>query len=126
MLLTMLSTCLTWQCAANVVADYHGFDRKLLYAVIKTESGGNVAVKVSRTHDYGIAQINKVNISDYKQLVDYKFNIMRAGELLAAIKQKGFRVCRYNLGLGIMTAGRELSCSIYQKKLQKFGYVARY
>ena len=127
MLLVLLSTCLTWQCTANVAADYHKIDRKLIYAIIMTESSGRMLIKPSKTRDYGIAQINKVNINDYRIYVDYKFNIMRAVELLKQHKRKGFRTCTFNIGTKRpLSAGRLKACMIYTSKLKKHGYLSKY
>jgi soluble lytic murein transglycosylase-like protein len=125
MLLTLLATCLTWQCAANVTADYYNIDRKLVYAIIMVESSGNIHVKPSKTKDYGIMQINRVNVKDHRIYSDYKFQILYGVAILQQLKAKRYRVCRYNLGIGPMTPQRERFCVKYSARLKNFGYIAK-
>jgi len=108
----------------NVAADYYGVDRKLVRAVILTESMGRANV-VSKTGDYGIMQVNKRNIKDYRIYVDVRFQIVAGVEHLAKLKHKKHRPCTYNVGTAPFTQNRLKACVKYANKLKKYGYVAK-
>lgn len=128
MLLLQLSSCLTWMCMADVTADFFGVERPLVRAVIMTESSGRVNV-VSKTGDYGIMQVNKRNIKDYRVYVDVKFQIIAGVEHLAKLRAKKHKLknwsCRYNVGTAPLIGNRLKACTKYVNKLKYFGYVAK-
>ena len=113
---------------AYTTADYYHVDRTLVKAVIMTESSGRPNI-VSKTGDYGIMQVNKRNIKDYRIYVDVKFQIIAGVEHLSMIKsKKGTKKnwpCLYNVGTAKLTENRLRLCLKYSSKLKKFGYIAK-
>lgn len=61
-----------WLDYLNKLAKEHKYDISLLQAIIEHESNW-VPNKVSRTNDYGLAQINKSNLPYLKKKLSYKY-----------------------------------------------------
>lgn len=84
---------------------YH-VDANLSLAVAKTESGLN-SKAISKTHDYGLFQLNEASFKQYTkaQLLDPNINIPEGIKYLAKMKKEckfkdnnNFLVC-YNMGI---------------------------
>lgn len=116
----LVSTCITWQCVADISADEYGVDRRLVRAMVMVESGGCKHIYNRKTKDYGCLQVNKVHLKgrkDMQRFSDYRFSIPEGVAIVSKLK----RPCQYNLGkLGARK--NPLTCAKYERKLKHYGW----
>jgi soluble lytic murein transglycosylase-like protein len=107
----------------------YNVDEKLVYAVMKTESGFNPN-KISKTGDYGLAQINKVNFPMLEKEIGFSnplnpFDSSKACVYMLSQLQKRFNnenevLIGYNGGIGmaeqLISRGIELTDYVIKVK----------
>lgn len=73
------------------ICDEYSIETALVFAIIEVESGFN-ANAISKTHDYGLMQINKCNHKSYSKLLgitdflDPKQNVLAGVHMLASLR----------------------------------------
>jgi len=115
---TQMSLKKSYTCAYKDIKCLKAYARKqakkarinpdLFLAIISTESNWNAAAVNKRSHDYGLTQINKVNIKNRYELIKIRssaeYSIDKALEILLHFKKSYSKLepdtwyCRYNIG----------------------------
>lgn len=132
MLLILLSIALADMRQVANVANINNIDPTLFRALVLVESGGRQSAINHKTHDYGIAQINKKTAAAYKldaELLktDVTYNLNAAAKILLDFKkQYGAKEpltwpCRYNIGNQKLPA----TCLKYLNKLKSKGWTSK-
>lgn len=103
------------------IAEAFGVEPQLAAAVILAESGGRAGAINSRTHDYGLMQINERQATQLrinkKCLMEWRCNMVYGIQHLSKLK----RPCQYNVGQYRHISGRFVAiCEAYEAKLAKF------
>lgn len=102
-----------------IVSKQYKVSPLVLAKIIMVESKGNAAAINYRTHDYGLMQIHDSTAElygfDKKCLLDWKCNLRAGTRILADVT----RVCRYNVGTGVLKGDRLEKCLQYEAKLDR-------
>lgn len=105
------------------VSDRFEVDSLIVTKIVLTESGGREGAYNARTHDYGIMQINERTAASYgftkACLRNWRCNLRAGAKILSDIDSwsKDGRVCRYNVGSGVLKQDKLQKCLHYELKL---------
>lgn len=111
-------------------ADKYGLRVGLLKAIVGVESGWNQDAINRRTFDYGLMQINKVNLKAFGHtpttIMDVRANVDVGARILKQLKNRfgteANWACRYQSGWGKEVPGSR-TCKTYMVKLRENGYI---
>lgn len=108
------------------VSEIHQLNPVIFAAILAQESGFRVDAVNKQSRDYGIGQINILNIRSLKLdqsrlLKDRQYALNESGKLLARIRKtygkEKFWFCRYNVGYGTLSGNRLKRCRAYAAKV---------